>query len=607
MVFNSRNEKFKTPYGAVATEQEFTINFPLPGWVKVNEVLLVLRKKEQNFYTMSFSGSEGGYNIYSVTMSLKKEGIYYYSFRVFNEFGMFNYGRDRFMNAVCGENLPEWQLTVYNKNYKTPDEFKGGIIYHIFADRFNRAEGVNVTRTYRMHEDWYENPVAIENDGSYRADDFFGGNLKGITQKLDYLKELGVTLIYLSPIFRSSSNHRYDTGDYMQIDELLGTEEDFDELISEAGKRGMGIMLDGVFNHTGADSIYFNKFGNYDSLGAYQSKKSPYYKWYTFQHYPDTYTCWWGVTVTPTVAHNNRSYRNFIMGDGGVIEKWTKKGIKGWRLDVVDELPIEFVDGLRKKIKELNPSALIIGEVWEDASNKVSYDLLRPYLLGSQLDGVMNYPFRTAILDYVMWGDINEFKLRIWEITENYPRQTIDCLMNVIDTHDTVRAINRLSTKDITGTTKSRRMEIMLSPIEYNFAKQRLCLAVMLQFTLPGIPSIYYGDEAGVQGYEDPINRRTYPWGREDVKLLEYYKKIAAIRTANRDMFTGEFRILDNYDILAYTWTKGDRKLLIVSNNSPGYVNMEIPADGVNLLDGKQIYKGDYAFAPYEFSIISIS
>ena len=179
--------------------------------------------------------------------------------------------------------LPDWQLTVYDKSFVVPDTIKGGVIYHIFADRFAHA-GKDVQPRYGYLKKWGEKVTVREPDGSYRANDFFGGNFKGITGKLDYLASLGVTEIYLSPIFESSSNHRYDTGDYMKIDPLLGTEDDFRELITQARKRGIGIILDGVFNHSGADSVYFNQLGHYDSVGAYQSKDSPYYDWYYFRH-----------------------------------------------------------------------------------------------------------------------------------------------------------------------------------------------------------------------------------------------------------------------------------------------------------------------------------
>lgn len=604
MIFNSRNEKFKTPRGAVATDQEFTVRFPLPKWVEVNEVLFCVRKSEQNFYPMTFSHEEEGDNVYTVTLKLSKEGIYHYSFRVFNEFGMWQYGRDEYMNAVCGENLPEWQLTVYKSSYKTPDFVKGGIIYHIFVDRFNRADGVVADGRYRLHGSWDEDPEIVGPDGKYRADDFFGGNLKGITEKLDYLKSLGVTVLYLSPIFESSSNHRYDTGDYLKIDPLLGTEEDLTELIGKAGDLDIAVVLDGVFNHTGSDSVYFNKFGRYDSVGACQSKTSPYYKWYTFQHYPDKYTSWWGVDCCPTVVHTNPTYKRFIMGAGGVIEKWTKLGVKGWRLDVVDELPIEFVNELRKSIKAINPDCFILGEVWEDASNKVSYDILRPYLLGDQLDGVMNYPFRTAVLDYVKYGDVSAFKSAVWTVLENYPRRTVDCLMNMLDTHDTVRAINWLSDVSIDGTTKAERLKTKLTGKAYDDAKLRLCMAVALNYMLPGVPSVFYGDEAGVQGYEDPLNRRTYPWGHEDEKLVGFYRKIGGIRTNNRDIFSGNFEILDDYKVLAMEWTKGDKRLTFVCNNGKNWEPFKVVSDSINLLNNRAVLKGNYTLAPFEFMIV---
>lgn len=538
MNFNSRKIECKSPYGAVKCGEKLSLHFPIASWVSVDKMFVFIRLGDVSTpVEMRFEKSENGFSVYTADYVFDAAGIYYYRFEMRNRDGVWYYGRGENGESVCGENLPEWQLTVYKSSYKTPDFAKGNIIYHIFVDRFNRADGVKTKRKYRLHESFSESPEVVSADGKYYADDFFGGNFNGIREKLDYLEELGVGIIYLSPIFKAYSNHRYDTGDYLKVDELLGTEDDFKRLLDAAHEKGMKIILDGVFNHSGADSLYFNKFGTYDSLGAYQSKSSPYYDWYYFKKFPDEYACWWGCDNVPDLNKSNKDYRALVFGKNGVVEKWQKLGADGWRLDVVDELPIDFVNLLIKKIKSVNKDALVIGEVWEDASTKVSYGELRPYLLGDQLDGTMNYPFMNAIIAYVRDGDEKFFKDTVQSILENYPKETVYCLMNSLGTHDTVRIINALSDVRAHGWSKTHKLGYKLPDSEYEKAKKKLYLASVLQFTLPGIPSIFYGDEAGLQGFDDPINRRPYPWGSEDKEILDHYKKLGRIRRENRAVF----------------------------------------------------------------------
>ena len=567
MNFNSRKIECKSPYGAVKCGEKLSLHFPIASWVSIDKMYVFIRLGNVSTpVEMRFEKSENGFSVYTADYVFDAAGIYYYRFEMRNRDGVWYYGRGENGESVCGENLPEWQLTVYKSTYKTPDFAKGNIIYHIFVDRFNRADGVKTKRKYRLHESFSESPEVVSADGKYYADDFFGGNFNGIREKLDYLEELGVGIIYLSPIFKAYSNHRYDTGDYLKVDELLGTEDDFKRLLDAAHEKGMKIILDGVFNHSGADSLYFNKFGTYDSLGAYQSKSSPYYDWYYFKKFPDEYACWWGCDNVPDLNKSNKDYRALVFGKNGVVEKWQKLGADGWRLDVVDELPIDFVNLLIKKIKSVNKDALVIGEVWEDASTKVSYGELRPYLLGDQLDGTMNYPFMNAIIAYVRDGDEKFFKDTVQSILENYPKETVYCLMNSLGTHDTVRIINALSDVRAHGWSKTHKLGYKLPDSEYEKAKKKLYLASVLQFTLPGIPSIFYGDEAGLQGFDDPINRRPYPWGSEDEEILDHYRKLGRIRRENRAVFSGGFNMRDENGLVAYERASGDDEILIAVN-----------------------------------------
>lgn len=597
MNFNSRKIECKSPYGAVKCGEKLSLHFPIASWVSVDKMYVFIRLGDVSTpVEMRFEKSENGFSVYTADYVFDAAGIYYYRFEMRNRDGVWYYGRGENGESVCGENLPEWQLTVYKSSYKTPDFAKGNIIYHVFVDRFNRADGVKTKRKYRLHESFSESPEVVSADGKYYADDFFGGNFNGIREKLDYLEELGVGIIYLSPIFKAFSNHRYDTGDYLKVDELLGTEDDFKRLLDAAHEKGMKIILDGVFNHSGADSLYFNKFGTYDSLGAYQSKSSPYYDWYYFKKFPDEYACWWGCDNVPDLNKSNKDYRALVFGKNGVVEKWQKLGADGWRLDVVDELPIDFVNLLIKKIKSVNKDALVIGEVWEDASTKVSYGELRPYLLGDQLDGTMNYPFMNAIIAYVRDGDEKFFKDTVQSILENYPKETVYCLMNSLGTHDTVRIINALSDVRAHGWSKTHKLGYKLPDSEYEKAKKKLYLASVLQFTLPGIPSIFYGDEAGLQGFDDPINRRPYPWGSEDKEILAHYKKLGRIRRENRAVFSGGFNMRDENGLVAYERTSGDDEILIAVNASADDKTLFINKEYTNLYNNKE-YK-DVADVP---------
>lgn len=589
MNFNSRKIECKSPYGAVKCGEKLSLHFPIASWVSVDKMYVFIRLGDVSTpVEMHFEKSENGFSVYTADYVFDVAGIYYYRFEMRNRDGVWYYGRGENGESVCGENLPEWQLTVYKSSYKTPDFAKGNIIYHIFVDRFNRADGVKTKRKYRLHESFSESPEVVSADGKYYADDFFGGNFNGIREKLDYLEELGVGIIYLSPIFKAYSNHRYDTGDYLKVDELLGTEDDFKRLLDAAHEKGMKIILDGVFNHSGADSLYFNKFGTYDSLGAYQSKSSPYYGWYYFKKFPDEYACWWGCDNVPDLNKSNKDYRALVFGKNGVVEKWQKFGADGWRLDVVDELPIDFVNLLIKKIKSVNKDALVIGEVWEDASTKVSYGELRPYLLGDQLDGTMNYPFMNAIIAYVRDGDEKFFKDTVQSILENYPKETVYCLMNSLGTHDTVRIINALSDVRAHGWSKTHKLGYKLPDSEYEKAKKKLYLASVLQFTLPGIPSIFYGDEAGLQGFDDPINRRPYPWGSEDKEILAHYRKLGRIRRENRAVFSGGFNMRDENGLVAYERAGGDDEILIAVNAGTDDKTLFINKEYTSLYNNKE-------------------
>lgn len=565
--YSSRDLSCRKPFGAIKSGKRIEFNFYAKFGVYVNSVYLVINPdgQEEEYVKLKFKENKDGRSRFSVSRKFDT-GLYFYHFAVDSELGRFDLYKGR--NGIAtNESANSYQITVYDKDYKTPDFVKGGIIYHIFADRFSRGDDDGAVFDKKgVLKEWQEPVTVVDSDGVFRANDFYGGNLQGIIDKLDYLKALNVSLIYLSPIFKSASNHRYDTGDYMEIDPLLGNEEKFKELVLKAKKKGMGIMLDGVFNHTGADSRYFNKFSSYQSLGAYESKESPYYDWYYFTNYPEEYACWWGVTVVPTVNKSNEEYRKFIFGDKGVIEKWLSMGVKGLRLDVVDELDISFVNGIREKTKSVDSDAVIIGEVWEDASNKISYSQRRPYFLGHQLDGVMNYPFKNAIMGYIMNGSKDIFEDEVMNIVENYPKSSLDTSMTFIDTHDTVRAINIFSGINACGTDKVTRSKMKLSYQERTLGSERMKLAGVLQYALPGVPSIYYGDEVGLDGFEDPINRKPFPWDNIDESLLKHFILLGNIRKKYSKIFKGNIEFVNGSDILVFDRTSDSGRIRIAVN-----------------------------------------
>lgn len=548
----------KTPYGASVAGRRTEFVFPLPADTDVERVFVILRGKNGERRTeLPFKEYARGEKIFAGGVTVAEWGVWHYRFEGLAAGRTVYYGRGCGGDAIAGEWLPEWQLTVTKYEIKTPDWAKNGIVYQIFADRFARDGAVNFDKKGRLHSDWYNLPDIAAAGQDYRADDFFGGNLDGIRSKLGYLAKLGVTTLYLSPVFESSSNHRYDTGDYMRVDKLLGGDEALRRLCDDAAARGMRVILDGVFNHTGADSVYFDKFGNYGGKGAYSDKNSPYRDWYFFYDYPDDYHCWWGSTVVPTVNKSARGFRELITGAGGVIEKWASFGIGGWRLDVADELPTEFLEELCGKIKSTDGQALVIGEVWEDASDKISYGTWRPYLTGGELDGVMNYPFRRAIFDLITKGDRAAFRDGVALIAEHYPKQCLDVCFTLIGSHDTVRALTALSCVDAPYT-KAERRTYRLSEQYYAFAKLRLKAAAILQYTLPGVPCVYYGDEAGAQGFEDPLNRGAFPWGREDDDLLGHYRALGELRRRNAAALKGKIRFVDDGELTVYERVSDD-------------------------------------------------
>lgn len=605
VVFDSKKHSHKRPFGAIEAGTEVFFALKIRRDIVVKDVHIVVkydRHQEPARYRMNqlmelsgdeFSDGEGervisiaaaaseqymDYANYAARVSFQDTGLYWYYFHVETDLGQLYVGRSVaddsavIIDRAQSQEMPvPWQQTVYREKYEGADWIRGGVFYHIFVDRFcsgkpsesekkEEHHGI-VSGTYQLpekihREDWGGMPNYLpDENGCIWNNDFFGGDLAGIIKKLPYLKDLGVTCLYLSPIFEAYSNHKYDTADYLRIDPAFGTEFDFERLCRKARKLGIRVILDGVFAHTGADSVYFNKYRTYGDGGAWQDQNSIYRSWYFFND-DGSYDSWWGIDTLPKVNKKNQMYMEFITGRDGVARKWLEMGAAGWRLDVADELPVDFMKTLSKAVHTEKTDALLIGEVWEDASNKSAYDERKNYFEGDKLDSVMNYPLKNAIIDYVRNGNAFGLALTMERLMENYPKFAIHSLMNNLGTHDSCRILTALAGESIETCleTRAQQAETSLSPEEYARGKELLKAAVLLQMTLPGVPCVYYGDEAGMEGYGDPFNRKCYPWGNEDQELLSWYRKTIALRHGSQVYREGGYKtIYASEGIYAFT------------------------------------------------------
>jgi glycosidase len=549
--FDSRKIYYRSPFGAVEQGTTIHLRILIPRELHTQKAEYCTKYDYDyswEFTKMIWCGTfDENTEIWECDFTPNRIGLYWYGFKLHTTFGVrYIVPSDPYQVSTIEENPGRsWQITCYKKGFDTPKWPVGGVMYQIFPDRFNfSGEEKHLARTdFTRNNDWYALPQWQPNEhGEITNSDFFMGDLKGITQKLDYLQKLGVSCIYLNPIGEAYSNHRYDTGDYAHVDPILGNEDDFVELCTKAKELGIHVINDGVFSHTGADSVYFNRFGRYGKGGAYQDKNSPYYTWYKFNEWPDNYNSWWGFYTLPEVIETSPAFNEYINGKNGIVRKWMRCGNSGWRLDVADELPDEFMENLRKSVKEENPEAFIVGEVWEDASNKESYGARRKFLLGDQLDSVMNYVFRNAILDFCRGQDAKYTMDSIMSVVENYPRPVLRVLMNSLSTHDTERALTVIAGEPLNGRDRAWQANQKLSPEQRSRGTKLLKLAAGMQYTLPGFPCVYYGDEAGMEGYRDPFNRCCYPWGKEDNDLINWHKELGDLRKYCTALWDGEFR-----------------------------------------------------------------
>ena len=592
--YDSKDLRFKTPYGAVpgGTEVTFTLR-PLRSEGYSRGVLTARLESWDNRrieVPIVWTGLDGERDMFTGSINTDGYmGLIWYSFRL-----------ER-LDGKSGRESQEYQLTVYDENDKVPRWFGEGMAYQIFPDRFCRLTVPNPAGMVGgrwVHQSWEEEPeYRPDHNGEIRNRDFFGGSLAGIRTKLPYLRDLGVETIYLCPIFEGPENHRYGVGDYEKVDPMLGTREEFSALCAEAHAMGMRIMLDGVFNHTAFVSKYFNGDGSYPNAGACQGPQSPYYDWFCFQHWPSQYTSWWGIYSLPTTNKNSHAWLEYITGENGIIRSWLRAGADGWRLDVADELPDRVVAAIHDAARAEKPDAVIIGEVWEDGSNKIAYSVRRKHILGGHCDGLMNYPFRTALVDYLLGGDAEHFRNSMETLRENYPEFAWHSAMNTLGTHDTMRILTLLGEKsEQRGQSRDWRAHARLNDHDRARGKARLALGAMVLFAFPGAPTVYYGDEAGMEGFEDPFNRRTFPWGHEDQELVRLFTALGAARKTRKALRRGDIEYVEAAGrVLAFTRSLDGETVLCAVNAGQEPQTVTLPWEGtaVDLLGGQAVEAED--------------
>ena len=600
---------------AVSCAGSVRFDFLVPRQIGAASVSVLARsgdgQKEKTFLLV-WEGLFGSSDRFSLDLTGNLSvGLWFLSFYAETGFGKVWFHRVQGGSIAFSVRQPEeretFQLTVTDfPKRKTTD---GGVVYHVFVDRFRRGKDTPVPDGMEFVSDWNSHDVEYPAypGAPMKNNRVWGGNLSGVTEKLDLIASLGVSLIYLSPIFLSPSNHRYDTSDYLTIDPLIGDEDDLSELIREAKKRGIGVLLDGVFNHTGSDSVYFNQKGRFPSVGACRGKESPYYRWYNFRRFPDDYECWWNIPILPRINPDEPSCRAFFVGENGVIDRYAALGIKGFRLDVADELSDEFIREIKARLTRVSPDNLLYGEVWEDASNKIAYGKRKEYYLGRELDGVMNYPFRTATLEYIRNGNTAPLTEYIGEVMPNMPREVRDLQLNLLGSHDTPRALTALGGEQENGRAVRELSGIKMTSEELSLARRRLILAYLMAATFPGRPMVYYGDEAGLEGYADPMNRMPYPWGEEDKTLLDAYRKIGKMRSDCRALREGSFTLLYlDETLLVYERKAGKSAVAVFINRSQSDFKISSDAKYRDIIQGRTV-KGSFLLKSLSGAVLSES
>lgn len=603
--FDSRDWKHKYPFGAAPAGTE--MQFSLDGEPTFGAVTLVIEKRRLEGPQEVLDYAEvarvplvrkrdGAIEHWRGTYRFADIGVFGYYFLVDNGGAQYVYGNNAdpiYWTRELGSNglgavaqftpnrhIRHFRQTIFRGDYRVPDWAADTVFYYIFPERFRNGDRNNDPMpgprsfhdtSVEVHKNWLDKPWRPHSgDGSddIHGNDFFGGDLAGIIDKLDYIRDLGANALYLTPIFSAASNHKYDTADYRNIDPHFGTNAEFEKLTREAKRRGIRVILDTSLNHSGSDSIYFDRYAKYPGLGAFDGGKvqrdSPYADWYRFDG--GGYQGWAGAKDLPELNKASPSFREFAFGaPDSVMNLWLDRGASGWRMDVAPWIPDDFWRAWRRAVKAHRPDALTIAETQFEASK---------FFLGDEFDSTMNYVFRNAVQDYANGVDARVAYRSIELMRELYPPQAFYAAMNLLSTHDSARALYEFGWHGDNDV-----------PATIALAKQRLRLAAFFQMTFPGAPAVFYGDEVGVTGGEDPYNRVTYPWtdlgGKPDSELLADYKKLIKLRNENPVLRHGSIEApiyLDEH-VIVLPRRDGDRVAFVSTNNdvTAHAVTIELP------------------------------
>ena len=612
------------------------------GWFE-HVFFYAISSQKQIELQLKFKKKEGEYAYFGVEdVFMENNPLYYihFSFLASGRYMVF-----KKFDYYGGTNIAPEEKFKMSVGFYVPDWAKGAIMYHIFVDRFFRDFTVPMPyiKDRKIHKHWDERPIIGPNEDGNWCMDFYGGNLLGIDRCLKYIKSLGVSILYLSPIVEARSNHRYDTGDYEKVDIYAGSIEHLILLCKHAHLLGMRVILDGVFNHVGRDSKYFNEFGNYSEIGAMQSESSPFRSFFLFDENGEV-TYWWGDKNLPETNGYSIEWRNYIFGgeNNGIVGKWFSYGIDGLRLDVPDNLLDDFIEGITTAAYRSHPSPFILGEVWENAMRKNN----RTYISsGRAMHSVMNYYLIGSLVRYFKYADCNALIGTSREIIADYPQDSLLSLMNPTSTHDISRLIEIYGNEyflidddgniNLGGTQGSREQveeklifnkdrqwpwnlfdespkAIQMHTISRkqlkNGKKVMLPHIVYLAFW-SGVFTIFYGDEVGEIGLGNLDTRRPYPWKKRDKKLLRFFRKIGKVLNDNQFLKNADIKLPNVTQYVAsYERVGEETSIFVIVSRSKKRRYIEVPE---NYLRGEVIFKvGDsnsVSLAPYGALVVKVN
>ena len=577
----------KSTYG---TKYRIELEGPMTGWYE-DMYFVVENEKGRRSYKIEHKKNENGKVYFESDVFLEQRAMYRYYFSYFLD------GEHHFIKkkeVTENDDIYRDEMFKMSVNFSVPDWAKGKMMYHIFVDRFFRGSDEPMPEMPRrhIHKDWNEEMQVGPDEEGIWNNDFYGGDIKGITQKLDYINSLGVSILYLSPPVYSQSNHRYDTSDYEKIDPYAGYNEDLKILCDEAHKRGMKVVIDAVFNHTGSDSKYFNRYNSFPEEGAYQSNNSKYASFYKKVHNEETgkweQAYWWNHPNLPVCNGESPEWINYITGKGGIIDQWFALGIDGLRLDVADDLTDYFIEQIRIAVERNKKDGFIIGEVWKNYMR-----MKRDYVAsGKGMHTTMNYPWMDPVFRYFKYADTESLRWAIYDTLTEYPEESIYAQMNFTSTHDISRPITfygapeEFSDKGEWVWDPDKKDDRIychnqkLTPEQYNHAKEIYEAHVATLAFLPGILSIFYGDEVGAEGLGNLENRKPFPWGKEDKELIEFFTSIGKVRLTNQFLEKAKLEMLRiNKDYLMFERKNGEDKALIAINRTDNEVQLDIPEE----------------------------